>query len=67
MNIFIHANNGFFTNDLYYRDTDSLYNEIEHRDKLDKTGLVGEALSQEKNDYKDGGIFYGLFLAPKIK
>ena len=22
---------------------------------------------QGKNDYKDGGIFYGLFLAPKIK
>ena len=24
-------------------------------------------LLQGKNDYKDGGIFYGLFLAPKIK
>ena len=24
-------------------------------------------LLQVKNDYKDGGIFYGLFLAPKAK
>ena len=24
MNNFIHANNGFYTNDVYYRDTDSL-------------------------------------------
>ena len=29
--------------------------------------MVGKALLQGKNDYKDGGIFYGLFLAPKIK
>ena len=27
MNIFIHANNGFCTNDFYCTDTDSLYNE----------------------------------------
>ena len=29
--------------------------------------MVGKALIQGKNDYKDGGVFYGLFLAPKIK
>ena len=34
---------------------------------IDKAGLVGKILLQGKNDYKDGGIFYGLFLAPKIK
>ena len=28
--------------------------------------MVGKKLLQGKNDYKDGGIFYGLFLAPKI-
>ena len=67
MNNFIHAINGFYTNDVYYTDTDSLYNENKHWDKLDKTGLVGKNLLQGKNDYKDGGIFYGLFLAPKIK
>ena len=67
MNNFIHAINGFYTNDVYYTDTDSLYIENKHWDKLDKAGLVGKNLLQGKNDYKDGGIFYGLFLAPKIK
>ena len=67
MNIFIYANNGFYTNDIYYTDTHSLYIENKHWDKLDKGGLVGKKLLQGKNDRKDGGIFYGLFLAPKIK
>ena len=67
MNNFIHAIDGFYTNDVYYTDTDSLYIENKHWDKLDKAGLVGKELLQGKNDYKDGGIFYGLFLAPKIK
>ena len=65
MNNFIHAIDGFYTSDVYYTDTDSLYIENKHRDKLDKAGLVGKNLLQGKNDYKDGGIFYGLFLAPK--
>ena len=67
MNNFIHAINGFYTNDVYYTDTDSLYIENKHWDKLEKAGLVGKNLLQGKNDYKDGGIFYSLFLAPKIK
>ena len=67
MNNFIHAINGFYTNDVYYTDTDSLYIENKHWDKLDRAGLIGKGLLQGKNDYKDGGIFYGLFLAPKIK
>ena len=67
MNNFIHAINGFYKNDVYYTDTDSLYIENKHWDKLDKGGLVGKNLLQGKNDYKDEGIFYGLFLAPKIK
>ena len=66
MNNFIHAINGFYKNDIYYTDTDSLYIEIKNWDTLDKAGLVGKNLVQGKNDYKDGGIFYGLFLAPKI-
>ena len=36
-------------------------------DNLKEAGLVGKNLLQGKNDYKEGGIFYGLFLAPKIK
>ena len=67
MNNFIHAINGFYTNEVYYTDTDAIYVESKHWDKLDKAGLVGKNLLQGKNDYKDGGIFYGLFLAPKIK
>ena len=67
MNNFIHANNGFYTDDVYYTDTDSLYIENKHWDKLDKAGLVGKGLLQGKNDYKDGSIFYGLFLEPKTK
>ena len=33
---FIHAINGFYTNDLDYEDTDSMYIENKHWDKLDK-------------------------------
>ena len=67
MNNFIHASNGFHTNDVYYTDTDSLYIGNMHWEKLDKAGLVGKDLLQGKNDYRDRGIFFGLFLAPKIK
>ena len=67
MNNSIHAINGFYTNNVYYTDCDSLYIENRHWEKLDQAGLVGKNLLQGKNDYKDGGIFYGLFLAPKIK
>ena len=67
MNNFIHAINGFYTNDVYYTDTDSLYIENKQWDKLEKAGLVGKNLLQGKNDYENGGIFYGLFLAPKTK
>ena len=67
MNNLKHAIDGFYTNDVYYTDTDSLYIENKHWDKLDKTGLVGKGLLQGKKDYKDGEIFYGLFLAPKTK
>ena len=65
MNNYIHAFSRFYTNDVYYTDTDSLYTENKHWEKLEKAGLVGKNLLQGKNDYKDGGIFYGLFLAPK--
>ena len=63
----MHAINGFCTNDVYYTDTGSLYIESKHWEKINKAGLVGKNLLQGTIDYKDGGIFYGLFLAPKIK
>ena len=67
MNNFKHAIDGFYTNDIFYTGTDSLFIENKHWDKFEKAGLVGKNLLQGKNDYKDGGIFYGLFLAPKTK
>ena len=42
-----------------------MYIENKHGHKLDEIGLVGKNLLQRKDDYKDGGVFYGLFLAPK--
>ena len=65
MNNFKHAIDGFYTNDVYYTDTDSLYIENKHWHKLNKAGLVVKNLLQGKNDYKDGGVFYGLFPAPE--
>ena len=65
MNNFNHAFGAFYTNDIYYTDTDTLFFEDKHWNKLDRAGLVGRGLMQVKNGYKDGGIFYGLFLAPK--
>ena len=65
MNNFIHAINGFYTRVVYYTDTDSLYIENKHWNKLDKAGLVAKGLLQGKNDYKSGGVFFCIFLAPK--
>ena len=36
-------------------------------DVLDKANLSSKELCQGKNDYELAGIFYGLFLAPKMK
>ena len=65
MNKFIREINGFYNSSIYYTDTDSLYTVKKNWDVLDKANLVGKNLCQCKGDYKTGGIFYGLFLAPK--
>ena len=67
MNSFIREINALYNNSTYYGDTDSLYIEKKFWDVLEKAILVREELYQFKKDYKTGGIFYGLFLAPKIK
>ena len=67
MNNFIRKIDGFYNNNIYLSDTDSLFVENKYWDLLDKTELVREETCQNKNDYKTGGIFYVLFLAPKIK
>ena len=58
MNEFIREINGFYSNNIYYTDTDSLYIEKKYWDVLDKANLVGDRLCQGKNDYKTVGIFY---------
>ena len=65
MNNFIRVIDGFKTNNVYYQDTDSLYIEKKHWEKLNENGLVGNDLLEGKNDYGGWGIFYSLFLAPK--
>ena len=67
MNKFIREINGFHNNSIYYGDTDSLCIEKKYWVVLDRANLVSKNLCQGKNDYKTGGIFFCLFLAPKIK
>ena len=67
MNRFIKEINGFYSNNIYYGDTVSLYIEKKYWDLLDKANLIGNDLCQGKNDYETGGTFYGFFLAPRMK
>ena len=52
MKSFVLAIDRLYTNDLYYEDTDSMYIEKKHWEKLDKAGLVGKNRLQCKDDYK---------------
>ncbi|ESO99448.1 hypothetical protein LOTGIDRAFT_158533 [Lottia gigantea] len=68
MNNFIHVINGFYKPEIYYTDTDSLYITSNNWKKLNRAGLVSEKdYCKGKNDYGDGGIIFGLYLAPKVK
>ena len=67
MNNFIRELNGFDNNNIYHGDTNSIFMEKKNWDVLDKAKLVGEELCQNRKNYETGGIFYGLFLDPKIK
>ena len=44
-----------------------MYKENKYWDVLEKVNLVGKDFCHGKNNYETGGIFYGFFLAPKIK
>ena len=57
----------FYSNNIYYGDTDSGYIHKKHWSTLVEKGFVGKSLGLGKNDYGDSGIFYAWFLAPKIK
>ena len=52
MKNFIHAIDGFHSNDAYYTDTDSLYIENKHWDKLKEKILIGKERLQEKTIIK---------------
>ena len=67
MNELIREIIGFYSSNIYYTDTDSLYIGKKYWDMLGKANLVGENLWHGKNHYKTVGVFYGFFLAPKIK
>ena len=67
LNKFVHAIGGFFPNKLYHQDTDSQYVHRDLYENLKEAVYVGNKLGQRKTDYSDVGIFYGLFLAPKMK
>ena len=56
---FFRAKNGFGSIDVYYQDTDCLFIESKHWSKLQKAGLNRKNSLECRNDYKDGGIFYG--------
>ena len=57
--------NSSYKNIILYGDTNSMYIERKFSDVLEKACLMGYILWEGKNDHKPGGVFYGLFLAPK--
>ena len=67
MNNFLFEIGGFKQQKLFYTDCDSLYISSDNYEILNSKGLVGNEMGQGKNDYGNGGIIYGLFLAPKVK
>ncbi|ESO84725.1 hypothetical protein LOTGIDRAFT_168389 [Lottia gigantea] len=59
---------GFYKSEIYHTDTDSLYISSKNWDKLNKIGLVSETeYCKGKNDYGDGGIIFGMYLASTVK
>ena len=58
---FIHAIDGFYSNDVYYTDTNSLYIENKQWDKLYKTGLFGKEQLKEKTIIKKVVFGMGFF------
>ena len=66
LNNFIPAIGGFYSNDVYYTDTDSLYIKNKHWEKLDKAGLVGKNRLQGKMIIKKEALGM-VFLSAKIK
>ena len=58
---------GFYNNSIYYGDTDSVYIHKNSWDDLVDNGFVGKSLGLGENDCGNSGIFYALFLSPKVE
>ena len=67
LNNFIREINGFYSNSIYYTDTDKLYIGKKNLDVLDKAGLFRSRLCQGKSSFKSGGKFYGIYLSSETK
>ena len=67
MNSVIKQIDGFYNNNIYYTDTDSLYIHKKYWSVLVDNEFVRKSLGLGKNDYGNSGFFYAWFLAPKIK
>ena len=50
LNKFIRKIDGFYTKNVYYTDTDSLYIAKKYWDVLDKAGLVGDNVCQDRKN-----------------
>ena len=67
MNDVIRQIDGFYKNSIYYTDTNSLYVHKKYWSDLVDNGFVGKTLCLGKNNYIYSDIWYGWFIAPKIK
>ena len=67
MNDVVRQKGGFYSNSIYYIDTDSLYIHKKHWSDLVDIGFVGKSPGLDKNDYGNSGTFYAWILAPKVK
>ena len=57
----------FFSDKIYYGDTDSAYVHKNHWSTSADNGLAGKSLGLGENDDSNAGIFYAWFLVPKRK
>ena len=55
----------FYSNNVYYGDTDSAHIHENYWSTLVDNGFVGKSLGLGKNDYGHASIFYAWLLAPQ--
>ena len=58
MNKVFRVIDGFYSNRIYYGDTDSGYTHKKYWSTLNVKGFVCESLGLGKNDYGNSGLFY---------